>query len=72
MDLLKTSAVRREDLLPGPSDKDGKRKGVKENADDESQDDFGDKVCLICTKYKLCSPSQARNHTTHRGKSAGN
>ncbi len=63
-DLQKKSAVRRGDLLPGPLDKDGKRRGVKDDAGDESQNDFGDKVCLICTKLMLCPPRQARNHTT--------
>jgi hypothetical protein len=63
-DLEKKSASRRGELFPGPPDKECKRRGSKDDADDESQDDFGDKVCLICMKYKLCSPRQARNHTT--------
>jgi hypothetical protein len=35
-DLQKKSAVRRGDLLPGPPDKDGKQRGVKDDAGDES------------------------------------
>jgi hypothetical protein len=72
---LKKSSVRRGNLFPGPPDKDGKRRLSKDDADDESQDDFGDKVCLICTNLprsiSFARPASTKSHGS-RLKSAGN
>ena len=57
---LKQSSIRRGKLLPGETDKDRRRKGNKGESDDETHGE----VCLICTKFNLCSPSAARSHTT--------
>eukprot|EP00291_Cryptomonas_curvata_P021451 CAMPEP_0172166326 /NCGR_PEP_ID=MMETSP1050-20130122/8919_1 /TAXON_ID=233186 /ORGANISM="Cryptomonas curvata, Strain CCAP979/52" /LENGTH=1009 /DNA_ID=CAMNT_0012836923 /DNA_START=133 /DNA_END=3159 /DNA_ORIENTATION=+ len=57
---LKQSAIKRGNLLPDQLGKDGKRRGARLDSDDEAQGD----VCLICTKFDLCSSRRARNHTT--------
>ena len=54
------AALKRGSLLPGQSEKERKQKGVKEDSDDEQHGE----VCLICSKFNLCSPKLARTHTT--------
>jgi hypothetical protein len=69
-DLQKKSAVRRGDLLPGPPDKDDKRRGAKDDAGDESQDDFGDKVCHCASYARNLSFVHLAKHEITRLKSA--
>ena len=61
---LKQAAFKRGQLFPSQSDKDSKRRGTKDDSDDESPGE----VCLICTKFNLCSQRAARSHTTEECK----
>ena len=63
-ELRKQSAAKRGELLPGKSDKDGKRKGAKGSQNLDAAEDSGDKICLVCSQLKDIPDWAARNHST--------
>ena len=63
-ELRKQSATKRGELLPGKSDKDGKRKGAKGSQNLDAAEDSGDKFCLVCSQLKDIPDWAARNHST--------
>ena len=63
-ELRNQSAVRRGELFPGKSDKDGKKKGAKGSQEFNLVEDATEKVCLLCSQLKNIPEGAAKNHTT--------
>ncbi len=57
------SAIRRGELFPGKSDKDGKRKGTKDGKERDSGDEPPETICLFCTQLKGVPEWATKNHT---------
>ena len=62
-ELKKQSAIRRGELFPGKSDKDGKRKGTKDGKERDSGDEPPETICLFCTQLKGVPEWATKNHT---------
>jgi hypothetical protein len=55
--------VRRGELFPGKSDKDGKKRGAKTNHNIESSEEPGEMFCLLCSQLRYVPQWASRNHT---------
>jgi hypothetical protein len=56
-----TDAVRRGELFPGKSDKDGKRKVVEAGQGFDTSEDTDDKFCLVCSRLRYMPEGVAKN-----------
>jgi hypothetical protein len=57
-------AVRRGELFPGKSDKDGNRKGAKTGQNLDSNEENGEKFCLVCSPLIYVPEWASRNHNS--------
>jgi hypothetical protein len=62
--MMQVDAVKRGELFPGKSDKDGKWKGVKAGQGFESNKDTDHKFCLVCSRLKYMQEGTAKTHNT--------
>ena len=65
---MQVDAVKRGELFPGKSDKDGKWKGVKAGQGFESNEDTDHNFCLVCSicssKLRYMPEGAAKTHNT--------